>query len=370
MPIVWFGKSRCFKVINWVKECDYYYYFFYPRCFGPMLQHSWHQLLFAVITLMVLWLLLQHHRWVRLFICLFLAALPGGEDGSPDAPHARTGRNVHQCRHHDHCSCLTGQSVNNVVQCIVSSLHRPLNLWPLPLAGQRPLDELHQHAVDLRVRRLLRGGSRTHPLVLRSRAVLSGSKAGCYGRGRLLQLDRQLHHRHGLPICRCEYFLLQCFSLTTINNDASWLWISSRPPPGSLRAVCLPNLRSAPPLLPHLHILPSARDTGKDLRPDFSKLPPAFGGRNDGYGHEHGHGHGQAEHWVGLLGGRKYELKSPCLLRRLNPAWAELCTWAWRQVFIDMYIEVCLYIHTSCGARAVFWVFVELSFAGTTTVQG
>uniref|UniRef100_A0A8C5H2K8 Solute carrier family 2, facilitated glucose transporter member 4 n=1 Tax=Gouania willdenowi TaxID=441366 RepID=A0A8C5H2K8_GOUWI len=38
-----------------------------------------------------------------------------------------------------------------------------------------------------------------------SRVVLSRSEAGCHGYGRLLQLDRELHHRHVLPICSCEY---------------------------------------------------------------------------------------------------------------------------------------------------------------------
>lgn len=42
-------------------------------------------------------------------------------------------------------------------------------------------------------------------MVLRGRALLSGSEAVRHGCGRLLQLDRQLHHRHVLPVCRGEY---------------------------------------------------------------------------------------------------------------------------------------------------------------------
>lgn len=84
------------------------------------------------------------------------------------------------------------------------------NLWTLffsHLIGQCSMDELHQHAVHLWLCGLLRGRSRSHPLVLCSWAVLSGSKAGCNGCGRLFQLDCQLHHWHVLPICCCKYFL-------------------------------------------------------------------------------------------------------------------------------------------------------------------
>lgn len=84
------------------------------------------------------------------------------------------------------------------------------------------------------------------------------------------------------------------------------------PSSGPLWAVCLPDLRSSPLLLPHLHILPGARDTGQDFRPDRSKLQRALGRGNDGYGH--GHGPGQA-HGAGLLGGGKHELKTPGLKR-------------------------------------------------------
>lgn len=67
---------------------------------------------------------------------------------------------------------------------------------------------------------------------------------------------------------------------------------SSHLSPGALWAIRLRDLRSTPPLLPHLHILQSAGDAGKDLRPDRGKLPPALGRGNDGHGH--GHGPGQA----------------------------------------------------------------------------
>ena len=90
--------------------------------------------------------------------------------------------------------------------------------------------------------------------------------------------------------------------------------IWSHPSSGPLWAVRLPDLRSSPFLLPHLHILPGARNTRQDLRPDRSKLQRAFSRRNDGYGHGHGHGLGQA-HGAGLLGGGKHELKTPGLKR-------------------------------------------------------
>lgn len=76
-----------------------------------------------------------------------------------------------------------------------------------PLTGNCSMDELHLHASHLWLRSLLWGRSRSHPLVLCSWAVLSGSKAGSDGRGWLFQLDCQLHHWHGLPIYCCEYFL-------------------------------------------------------------------------------------------------------------------------------------------------------------------
>uniref|UniRef100_A0A3B3WEF1 Solute carrier family 2, facilitated glucose transporter member 4 n=1 Tax=Poecilia mexicana TaxID=48701 RepID=A0A3B3WEF1_9TELE len=42
--------------------------------------------------------------------------------------------------------------------------------------------------------------------------------------------------------------------------------------PGSLWALRVPDLRSAAPFFPHLHILSGARDPGKDIRPDRSQL--------------------------------------------------------------------------------------------------
>lgn len=131
------------------------------------------------------------------------------------------------------------------------------------------------------------------------------------------------------------------------------IWTSSRPSPGPLRAIRLPDLRSAAPLLPHLHILPGARDAGKDLWPDRSKLPPARDRRNDGHGY--GHGHGQAEHRAGLLGGRKHKLRS---LKRNGTEWG--LGWTvytgpdTKHLFSDMYIEVYRCIHINFGAKEVF----------------
>lgn len=198
------------------------------------------------------------------------------------------------------------------------------NLWTLffsHLIGQCSMDELHQRAVHLWLCGLLRGRSRSHPLVLCSWAVLSGSKAGCNGCGRLFQLDCQLHHWHVLPICCCKYFLPSLESWTSYTRTTTpfmskvyspsfcvtWLPSSSEP----MWAIRLPDLRSTPSVLPHLHILPGTRDSGQDLRPDRSKLPPALSRRNDGYGH----GPGQAQHRAGLPGGGKHQLKSPCLER-------------------------------------------------------
>lgn len=180
------------------------------------------------------------------------------------------------------------------------------------------MDELHLHASHLWLCSLLWDRSRSHPLVLCSWAVLSGSKAGSDGRGWLFQLDRQLHHWHGLPIYCCEYFWtfnrylwMSCALMSNLPYSLCCL-IWSHPSSGPLWAVRLPDLRSSPLLLPHLHILPGARDTGQDFRPDRSKLQRALGRGNDGYGH--GHGPGQAD-GAGLLGGGKHELKTPGLKR-------------------------------------------------------
>jgi len=87
-----------------------------------------------------------------------------------------------------------------------------------------------------------------------------------------------------------------------------FIWTSPHPSPGPVWAIRLPNIRSSSPLLPHLYILPGARDTRKNLRPDRSKLPSGLRRRNDG----HGHGSGQAQHRAGLFGGGKQQLRSCC----------------------------------------------------------
>lgn len=86
---------------------------------------------------------------------------------------------------------------------VIFSAKKPVSFSRL--IGDCSMDELHQHAVHLRLCGLLWGWSRSHPLVLCSRAVLSGSKAGGHGCRRMFQLDCQLPRWHVLPIRCCKY---------------------------------------------------------------------------------------------------------------------------------------------------------------------
>ena len=128
-------------------------------------------------------------------------------------------------------------------------------------------------------------------------------------------------------------------------------------PAGSLWAIRLPDLRSTPPLLPHLHILPGARDAGKDLRPDRRKLPTALRGRDDG----HGHGHGQA-HRAGLLGRGKHQLKGWKGETELGWDWVQLGMNrvygpdSKHFIFWHVYRGLSLYSYSGCGAIEVLRV--------------
>lgn len=93
----------------------------------------------------------------------------------------------------------------------------------------------------------------------------------------------------------CEAVETEQPSLTT---TVTFLRCSSEP----VRALRLLDIRRAPPLLPHLHLLPGARNSGQDFWRDRSQFPSAFNGRNDGHGHGHGHGFKQTQHRAGLLG--------------------------------------------------------------------